>query len=66
MSKKSYEHALDIALHLFRLSFGLGEFSFPCTAHVFFHERLPNHCQGLRHTFSETCTKVDAVPLSDP
>jgi hypothetical protein len=39
---------------------------FPCTAHAFFLKRLSNHCQGLRSTFSEICTKFDAVPLSDP
>jgi hypothetical protein len=67
MSKKRDEHSLDIALHMFRLFFfGLGEFSFPCTAHDFFYERFSNDCQGLRHTLSETCTKFDAVPLSDP
>jgi hypothetical protein len=46
--------------------FGLGEFGFPCTAHAFFPERLSNHRQGLRYTFSEICTKFCAVPLSDP
>jgi hypothetical protein len=25
---------------------------FPCTAHAFFPERLSNHCQGVRRTFS--------------
>jgi hypothetical protein len=35
-------------------------------AHAFFPERLSNHCQGLRLTFSNICTKFDAVPLSDP
>jgi hypothetical protein len=29
-------------------------------------KRLSNHCQGLRHTFSEIFTKFDAVPLWDP
>jgi hypothetical protein len=37
----------------------------PCTAHAFFHERLYNHCQRLRLTFPEICTKSDLVPLSD-
>jgi hypothetical protein len=41
-------------------------FNFPCTAHAFFPERLSNHFQGLRRTFSEICAKCDAVPLSDP
>jgi hypothetical protein len=40
-------------------------FKHRCTAHAFFPERLSNHCQGLRHTFSEICTKSDAIPLSD-
>jgi hypothetical protein len=31
-----------------------------------FHAPLTNHCQGLHRTFSEICTKSDAVPLSDP
>jgi hypothetical protein len=39
---------------------------FPCTAHAFFPEHLSNHCQGLSRTFSEICTKCNAVPLSDP
>jgi hypothetical protein len=55
------EHALDFVLHLSRLfsvSVGLG---FPCTAHAFYLERLSNH-----RTFFETCTKFEAVLLSDP
>jgi hypothetical protein len=39
---------------------------FPCSAYAFFSECLPNICQDLRHTFSEICTKLDAVPLPDP
>jgi hypothetical protein len=39
---------------------------FPCTAHAFFPECLSNHCHGLCHIFSESCTKYDAWPLSDP
>jgi hypothetical protein len=36
----------------------------PCTANAFFPEHLCNHCQGLRCSFSEICTKIDAqVPL---
>jgi hypothetical protein len=34
-------------------------------AHAIFPERLSNHFQGFRRTFSEICTKFDAVPLSD-
>jgi hypothetical protein len=40
--------------------------NFPCTAHAFFPERLSNHCQGLRSTLYETCTKSDAISFSDP
>jgi hypothetical protein len=28
-------------------------FDFPCMAHTFFPERLSNHCQGLRRSFSQ-------------
>jgi hypothetical protein len=38
----------------------------PLTAHAFFPEHLSSHCQGLCCTFSEICTTVAAVPLSDP
>jgi hypothetical protein len=34
-----------------------------CTAYP---ECLSNHCQRLRRTFPEICTKFDAVPLSNP
>jgi hypothetical protein len=37
---------------------------FLCTAHAFFPEHLYNHLQGLRHTFSEICTKFNAHSLS--
>jgi hypothetical protein len=37
-----------------------------CASHVFIPEILSNHCRGLRLTFSEICTKFDAVPLSYP
>jgi hypothetical protein len=36
---------------------------FPCTAHASFPERLSNHRQGLRRTFSEIFTNSDAVPF---
>jgi hypothetical protein len=43
--------------------FGLGEW----TSHVqLMAEHFSNHCQSLCRTFSEICTKFDAVPLSDP
>jgi hypothetical protein len=35
-----------------------------CTANAFFPERMSNHCQGIRHTFSEICIKFDAHSLS--
>jgi hypothetical protein len=39
----------------------------PCKAHAFFPQRVSNHCQSLRRTFSEISTKFDAaVPTSDP
>jgi hypothetical protein len=71
LDAKGYDkHALDYALHLSRLFSACPEpsmpFKHPCTAHVFFLERLSNHYQGLRHTFSNIYTKFDAVPLSDP
>jgi hypothetical protein len=34
-----------------------------CMAHASFPERLSKHCQGLRCTFSEVCTKYDAHSL---
>jgi hypothetical protein len=39
---------------------------FPCTAYTFFPERLSNHCQDHRSTFSEICRTFDALPSSDP
>jgi hypothetical protein len=62
--RENDEHDLDFALYLshFLVSVSLG---IPCMAHVFLPERLPNLCQGLHCTFSNTCTKFDAVPLSD-
>jgi hypothetical protein len=47
----------------FSVSVSLG---FTCLAHAFFPERLSDRCQGLRSTFSEICTKFDAIPLLDP
>jgi hypothetical protein len=35
---------------------------FPSTAYTFFSESLSNHCQGLRRTFSDTCTQFDVKP----
>jgi hypothetical protein len=54
--EENYDHVLDFALHLTRL----------LLAHVFFPERLSNHCSNLRRTFSEICTKFDAHLLLDP
>jgi hypothetical protein len=64
--QENYEHALDLALHLtplFSVSVNLDSL---CTAHAFVPEHLSNHCQCLCRTFSEICTKFDAVPLLDP
>jgi hypothetical protein len=66
MSKKNDEHALDFALHLSRHFWSRWICDLSCSAHAFFPERLSNHCQGLRHTFSEICKTFVAVPLSDP
>jgi hypothetical protein len=44
--KENDGHALDFALHLFRL-FRSASLDFLCTANAFLSERLPNHCQGL-------------------
>jgi hypothetical protein len=63
--KENDEHDLDFALHVSRI-FQSQSLDFLFTTHDFFLERLSNHCQGLYHTFSEICTDVDAVPLSDP
>jgi hypothetical protein len=64
--KENDEHAHEFALDLPRLLSVSVSLDFPCTAHAFFPERLSKHCQGIRRTFSEICTKFDAVPLSDP
>jgi hypothetical protein len=63
--KENDPHVLDFALHLSRLFLVSVSLDFTCMAHAFFPERLSNHCQGLRCTFSEIYTKFDAVPLSD-
>jgi hypothetical protein len=63
--KENDDHALDFALHLSRFFSVSVNLHFPCTAHAVFLERLSNQCMGLRRTFSEICTKCDAVPLSD-
>jgi hypothetical protein len=65
------EHAFEFVLHLFRFFFSVCTepiipFKHPCSARTFFPERLSNHCQDLSRTFSEICTKFDAVRLSDP
>jgi predicted metal-binding protein len=64
--KENDEHALDFALRMvsrFSVSVIL-DFSY--TAHTFFTERLSNHCQGIRCTFSMICTKFGALLSSDP
>jgi hypothetical protein len=67
--KESDEHAPDFALHrlhLFQFSVNQACYSHTLVhAHAFFSRSLPNPCQDLLHTFSEICTKFDAVPLSD-
>jgi hypothetical protein len=58
------EHALDLSsFSPFSVSVSM---DFPCTPHAFFRERLSDHCQGLRRTFSGICTKFDAHSRSDP
>jgi hypothetical protein len=52
------EHALYFALHLPCLFWSRWVWTFYVHL-MFFPERLPNHCQGLRHTFSEICTEFD-------
>jgi hypothetical protein len=66
LGRINYERCSQVcSSHLspFSVSVSLG---FHCTSHAFFPERLSNHCQGLRRTFSEVCTEFEAVPLSDP
>jgi hypothetical protein len=64
--KEQDEHALDFALHLSHFFLVSVNLDFVCMAHAFFPGCLSNHCQGLRNTFSQICTKFDAVPLLDP
>jgi hypothetical protein len=66
--KENYEHALDFFSSPVSPFSVYLEPSMPfellCTAHAFFPKHLSS--QGLRPNFSEICTKVDAVLLSDP
>jgi hypothetical protein len=63
MPKKSDEQAIDFAYPL-SVSASLDmPFRHTWTAHALFLERLSNHCQGVRRTFSEICTKCDAHSL---
>jgi hypothetical protein len=64
--KENDEHALGFAFHLSRLFPVSVSLDVQCTAHAFFPGCLCSHYQGLSRTFSEICTKFDAVPLSDP
>jgi hypothetical protein len=64
--KENYDHSLHFVLHISRAFSVSVSFDFLCTAHAFFPERLSNHCQGLRRTSSEICTKFGAIRLSDP
>jgi hypothetical protein len=54
---KENENALDFSLLLSRLFSVSVSLDFPCTVHALFPERLSNHCQGIRRTFSEICRK---------
>jgi hypothetical protein len=63
--KENDEHALGFAVYQSCLSSVSLTLDFPCMAHAFFPEHLSDHCQGIRRTFSEICTKFDAVPLPD-
>jgi hypothetical protein len=53
ISKKVMSMLLTLSFlcltHLFLVSVSL---DLPCITHAFFPERLSNHCQGLRRTFS--------------
>jgi hypothetical protein len=59
----THTHKNTHARNTFSVSVSLG---FPCMAHASFPECFSIHCQGLCRTFSEICTKFDAVPLLDP
>jgi hypothetical protein len=67
--KEHDEYALDFALDLSRLFRTALNRVCHSNTHVrlmhFSLERLSNICQGLRRTFSEICTKFDAVLLFD-
>jgi hypothetical protein len=63
--KENYEHALDFALHLFRLFSVSVSLDIPCTAHAFFPASLYNHCQCFRRISSEIFTKLYSVCSSD-
>jgi hypothetical protein len=64
MSKKMMSMLLTLPRTSLAL-LGLGEFGFSVYCSCFFPERLFNHCQGLRHTSSEICTKSDVHSLSE-
>jgi cleavage and polyadenylation specificity factor subunit 1 len=49
----------NVANTLSRVESALNRACHSNTAHAVFPECLPNHCQGLRHTFSETCTTFE-------
>jgi hypothetical protein len=63
MSRKmmSMLSTLFFAYRLFLITVSL---DILCMTHVFFPERQSNQCQGLCLTFSEICTKFDAVPIA--
>jgi hypothetical protein len=60
--KENDEHALNFA----RLFLSQGVWIFCVRLMLSSLECLSNQCQGLRCTFSEICTKFDAIPLSNP
>jgi hypothetical protein len=64
--KENDEHAPGFLFICLAFFFRSRRVRMPCTAHAFSPERLTNHCQGFRCTFTEICTTFVAVPLSDP
>jgi hypothetical protein len=63
--KRKMDMTSALLLTCLTFSFSVG-LDFPCTIHAFFPDRLPSHCQGLRGTSNEICTKLNAILLSGP
>jgi hypothetical protein len=57
------EHALYVAFSPVSPFLVLLSLDFLCTVHAFFPKCLSNHCQAIRHSFSEIFTKFDAHSL---